>query len=203
MIGRPRSRPFPTVTARWSPGRRPGSRRTSGSARCGCTARWRAARRTRRPIWTSRSRSRTTASTVSPRHGGDWLAAITPTLIAPPIAAGSFYAITPVVRTLRRHRRAVSKLAATPLTRRLVIFDRGGLDKLIPPPADPPPDPAVITYPIEGRCGRRRTSPPRSSATTGCWAWSRCSRSRCSFTSCSPSRTSRRRRLAPSSGASS
>ena len=42
----------------------------------------------------------------------DWLAAITPTLTARPIAAGSFYA-------------------------------------LIPPPADPPPDPTVITYLIE------------------------------------------------------
>jgi hypothetical protein len=33
--------------------------------------------------------------------------------------------------------------------RRLVVFDHDGLDKLIPPPADPPPDPAVITYLIE------------------------------------------------------
>ena len=38
---------------------------------------------------------------------------------------------------------------ATSLTKRLVVFDHDGLDKLIPPPADPPPDPAVITYLIE------------------------------------------------------
>lgn len=36
----------------------------------------------------------------------DWLAAITPALTARPIAAGSFYALTPIVRALRRHRRA-------------------------------------------------------------------------------------------------
>lgn len=29
------------------------------------------------------------------------------------------------------------------------MFDHDGLDALIPPPADPPPDPAVITYLIE------------------------------------------------------
>jgi hypothetical protein len=40
----------------------------------------------------------------------------------------------------------VGKLSATPLTRRLVVFDRDGLDELIPLPADPPPDPAVIMY---------------------------------------------------------
>ena len=43
----------------------------------------------------------------------------------------------------------VGKLPATSLTRRLVVFDRDGLDKLIPVPADPPPDPAVLTYLIE------------------------------------------------------
>ena len=79
----------------------------------------------------------------------DWLAAITPTLTARSIAAGSFYALTPSCERFDVIAEPVSKLSATPLTRRLVIFDHDGLDKLIPPPADPPPDPAVIAYLIE------------------------------------------------------
>jgi hypothetical protein len=79
----------------------------------------------------------------------DWLAAITPTLTARPIAAGSFYALTPSCERFDVIVEAVGKLPATTLTRRLVVFDRDGLDKLIPPPNDPPPDPAVITYLIE------------------------------------------------------
>ena len=79
----------------------------------------------------------------------DWLAAITPALTARPIAAGSFYALTPSCERFDVIAEPVSKLPATPLTRRLVVFDHDGLDKLIPPPADPPPDPAMITYLIE------------------------------------------------------
>ena len=79
----------------------------------------------------------------------DWLAAITPTLTARPLAAGSFYALTPSCERFDVIAEPVGKLPATSLTRRLVVFDRDGLDKLIPPPVDPPPDPAVITYLIE------------------------------------------------------
>jgi hypothetical protein len=79
----------------------------------------------------------------------DWLAAITPTLTARPLAAGSFYALTPSCERFDVIAEPVGKLPATSLTRRLVVFDRDGLDQLIPPPADPPPDPAVLTYLIE------------------------------------------------------
>jgi hypothetical protein len=64
-------------------------------------------------------------------------------------AAGSFYALTPSCKRFDVIAEPVGKLSATPLTRRLVVFDHDGLDKLISPPADPPPDPAVITYLIE------------------------------------------------------
>ena len=79
----------------------------------------------------------------------DWLAAITPTLTARPLTAGSFYALTPSCERFDVITEPVGTLSATSLTRRLVVFDRDGLDTLIPPPADPPPDPAVITYLIE------------------------------------------------------
>jgi hypothetical protein len=79
----------------------------------------------------------------------DWLAAITPTLTARPIRPGSFYALTPSCERFDVIAEPVGKLSTTFLTRRLVVFDRDGLDKLIPPIADPPPDPAVITYLIE------------------------------------------------------
>jgi len=79
----------------------------------------------------------------------DWLAAITPTLTARPLAAGSFYALTPSCERFDVIAEPVGRLPATSLTRRLVVFDRDGLEKLIPAPADPAPDRAVITYLIE------------------------------------------------------
>ncbi len=79
----------------------------------------------------------------------DWLAAITPVLTARPLAAGSFHALTPSCERLDVIAEPVGKLPATVLTRRLVVFDRDGLNLLVPAPADPPPDPAVITYLIE------------------------------------------------------
>jgi len=79
----------------------------------------------------------------------DWLAAITPTLTARPLSAGSFYALTPACERLDVIAEPVGKLASTRLTRRLVVFDRDRLDRLIPPIADPPPDPGVIAYLIE------------------------------------------------------
>jgi len=43
----------------------------------------------------------------------------------------------------------VSKLPDTAMTRRIVVFDKDDLHRLIPPPNDPPPDKAKITYLIE------------------------------------------------------
>jgi hypothetical protein len=43
----------------------------------------------------------------------------------------------------------VSKLPGTLLSRRIVVFDRDGLDQLIPPPSHPPPGAGDITYLIE------------------------------------------------------
>jgi hypothetical protein len=41
------------------------------------------------------------------------------------------------------------KAASSGLTRRILVFDRDGLDALIPAPADPAPSAAVITFLIE------------------------------------------------------
>ena len=47
----------------------------------------------------------------------DWLAAITPTLTACPLAAGSFYALTPLCERFDVIAEPVGKLSATSLTR--------------------------------------------------------------------------------------
>jgi predicted nucleotidyltransferase len=79
----------------------------------------------------------------------DGLAAITPTLTARPISPGSFYALTPACERLDVIAERVSDLPGTSMTRRITVFDRDGLSALIPPPADPPPDPVKISYLIE------------------------------------------------------
>jgi hypothetical protein len=79
----------------------------------------------------------------------EWLAAITPTLTARPIAPGSFYALTPTCERLDVISQRVSDLPGTTMTRRIKVFDRDGLTALIPAPADPLPDPAKISYLIE------------------------------------------------------
>jgi len=79
----------------------------------------------------------------------EWLAAITPTLTARPIAPGSFYALTPTCERLDVIAERVSDLPGTRIARRIGVFDRDGLFALLPAPADPPPDPAKISYLIE------------------------------------------------------
>jgi hypothetical protein len=79
----------------------------------------------------------------------DWLAAITPALTARVISAGSFYALTPACLRFDVIAERVSALAGSPHTRRVPVFDRDGLNARIPVPADPPPDPAVVSYLIE------------------------------------------------------
>lgn len=79
----------------------------------------------------------------------DWLAAITPTLTARVISAGSFYALTPGCERFDVIAERVSTVPATALPRRVLVFDRDGLSALVPPPADPPPDPGTISYLVE------------------------------------------------------
>jgi len=82
---------------------------------------------------------------------GEWLARITPTVSAVPVPGlpGSFYALTPTCERMDVIVERVSALPTTVLTRRVVVFDRDGLDALVPEPHDPPPDPAAIRYLIE------------------------------------------------------
>jgi hypothetical protein len=81
----------------------------------------------------------------------EWLARITPTVSAVPVPGlpGSFYALTPTCERIDVIVERVSTLANTVLTRRVVVFDRDGLDALVPEPHDPPPDPSVIRHLIE------------------------------------------------------
>lgn len=79
----------------------------------------------------------------------EWLAAITSTVLAKELAPGLFYAMTPTCERLDVHVERVSALARTPHRRRVLVFDRDGLDALIPAPEDPPPDPAAISGLVE------------------------------------------------------
>jgi Streptomycin adenylyltransferase len=82
----------------------------------------------------------------------DWLATITPTVIARslPFAAGCFYSLTTECLRLDVVSEPVSKLPESPHRRRAVVLDRDGLDAQVPTPADrPPPDPDRIAHLVE------------------------------------------------------
>lgn len=79
----------------------------------------------------------------------DWLARITPTVNADPIAPGCFYAMTPGCERVDVMSERVSDLPTTNLTRRVTIFDRDDLTATIPAPNDPPPNPDTIAYVIK------------------------------------------------------
>lgn len=79
----------------------------------------------------------------------DWLAAIMPTLTARLIGPGSFYSLTPTCERFDIIAERVSQLETTQLRRRLVVFDKDGLNAAIPAPADPKPDRETITFLIE------------------------------------------------------
>jgi hypothetical protein len=78
-----------------------------------------------------------------------WLAEIATTLTARKIRDGSFYALTTTCERFDVISEPVSKLPDTPFRRRIAVFDKDGLDRLIPIPDDPPPNTAHIAYVIE------------------------------------------------------
>lgn len=81
-----------------------------------------------------------------------WLAAITPTLIARPLTflPGSLYAVTPGRERLDIVAEPVSAIARSGFRHRLVVFDRDGLDRLVPAPTDGPgPSPQRVAALIE------------------------------------------------------
>jgi len=79
----------------------------------------------------------------------DWLADITPTVNADPIAPGCFFAMTPGCERFDVISERVSDLPATNLTRRVTVFDRDDLTATIPAPNDPPPSPDAIAFVIK------------------------------------------------------
>jgi len=89
----------------------------------------------------------------------EWLAAITATLTARVIAPGSFYALTPGCERLDVISERVSALPGTKARRRVIVFDRDGLAAQLPPVADPPPDPARVSYLIEETLRRAANFP--------------------------------------------
>jgi hypothetical protein len=71
----------------------------------------------------------------------EWLADITPTLIARalPFAPGSLYAVTPDRLRIDVVAEPASRVPTSPFRHRLVVFDRDGLDALVPQPASEGP----------------------------------------------------------------
>lgn len=80
----------------------------------------------------------------------DWLAEITPTLVARPIPPpGSFYSLTPNCLRMDVVVEPVTGLPSTSFRRRIVVLDRDGLDAQVPDPVDPGPNSKVIAFLIE------------------------------------------------------
>lgn len=82
----------------------------------------------------------------------EWLASITPTLLARelPFARGSFYSTTAGCERLDVICEPVSKVPESPYRYRLVVFDRDGLDATVPAPEPPAgPDPQRLRDLVE------------------------------------------------------
>jgi hypothetical protein len=82
----------------------------------------------------------------------DWLAKITPTVLARqiPFLEGSFYSLTPGCERFDLVLERVSHLPRTPFHARAAVFDRDGLNAQRPtPPAPPGPNTAKIEIAIE------------------------------------------------------
>lgn len=80
-----------------------------------------------------------------------WLAAISPTVLARPLAflPGSFYAVTPAFERVDVVVERASAIAATPFRSRLVVFDRDDLDARLPAVDDGGPTPARVAELVE------------------------------------------------------
>jgi Streptomycin adenylyltransferase len=82
----------------------------------------------------------------------EWLATVTPTLIARPLphAPGCFYSTTRDCLRLDVVSEPVAKLAESPHRRRVVVLDRDGLDARVPAPtAAAQPDTDRVAYLVE------------------------------------------------------
>jgi hypothetical protein len=82
----------------------------------------------------------------------EWLAQITPTVIARPLPwiPGILYALTPGCLRLDLVAERVSAVPTSGFGRRALVFDRDGLDDLLPPPPVPPgPDRTKVETAIE------------------------------------------------------
>ncbi len=81
----------------------------------------------------------------------EWLAQITPTLIARalPFAPGSLYAVTPDRLRIDIVVEPVSRVAQSPFRHRMVVFDRDGLDPLVPPPEQAGPSAERVSMLVE------------------------------------------------------
>ena len=90
----------------------------------------------------------------------DWLADITPTVSAVPLPGmpGSLYALTPACERMDVIVERVSATSTSPLTRRLVVFDRDDLTAAVPEqPTRRRTETSCVT--TSRRCSvRRRTS---------------------------------------------
>jgi len=76
----------------------------------------------------------------------EWLADITPTVSAVPLAPGSFYALTPTCERIDVIAERVSKVPTTALSRRVKVFDRDDLSSQLPAVVDPQPDEKTIAH---------------------------------------------------------
>ena len=79
----------------------------------------------------------------------EWLAEISPTVSAVPIAPGCFYALTPGCERFDVFSERISELPRTNLRRRVTVFDRDDLTASLPAPDDPPPDPDTISRAVK------------------------------------------------------
>jgi hypothetical protein len=82
----------------------------------------------------------------------EWLAAITPTVIARPLPflPGSFYSVTPTMERLDVVVERISQLPGSGFRERLAVLDRDDLGALVPAPEAPPgPDPDEVARLVE------------------------------------------------------